>query len=174
VDAETGALTLFSRGSGVALVDAVAASCAVPGVWPPVAIGGLRYIDGGARSITNAHLAAGAGRVLIIQPSLEGAPRPWGNLDAEIAALAPAAVYVISADQASVDAFGANPLSPSTRAPGGPRRPEPAAPSAPLRPQDWRPCGNKLGPEHTTQSVPTWVAIDAARGSRVRSPGVTR
>jgi NTE family protein len=117
VDAETGALALFTPESGISLVDAVAASCAVPGVWPPVAIGGRRYIDGGARSITNADLAAGAGRVLIIQPTLEGAPRPWGNLDSEIAALAPAAVYVISADQASVDAFGTNPLSPSTRAP---------------------------------------------------------
>jgi NTE family protein len=117
VDAETGALTVFSRESGVALVDAVAASCAVPGVWPPVPIAGRRFIDGGVRSLTNADLAAGADRVLIIQPTLEGAPPPWGNLEAEIAALAPAAVYVISADQASVDAFGTNPLSPSTRAP---------------------------------------------------------
>ena len=117
VDAETGELTVFTDESGVALVDAVAASSAVPGVWPPVAIGGRRYIDGGVRSMTNADLAAGADRVLIIQPLLTGAPQPWGSLDAEIAALDPAAVYVIGADQASADAFGANPLSPSTRAP---------------------------------------------------------
>src|ERR1700756_82135 len=30
----------------VELVDAVAASCAVPGVWPPMTVGGRRYIDG--------------------------------------------------------------------------------------------------------------------------------
>lgn len=117
VDAETGEVTIFTRESGVALVEAVAASCAVPGVWPPVPIGERRYIDGGVRSLTNADLAAGADRVLIIQPVPEGAPRRWGSLDAEIAALAPAAVHVISADQASVDAFGTNPLSPATRAP---------------------------------------------------------
>jgi NTE family protein len=119
VDLETGEVAIFTRESGVALVDAVAASSALPGVWPPVAIGGRRYIDGAARSLTNADLAAGAGHVLIIQPVLEGAPQPWGSLDAEIAALAPATVYVISADQASVDAFGTNALSPATRAPSG-------------------------------------------------------
>jgi NTE family protein len=117
VNAETGELTVFTRDSGVALIEAVAASAAVPGVWPPVAIGGPRYIDGGARSITNADLAAGADPVLIIQPLPAGAAPPWGSLDTEIAALAPAAVYVIGADQASVDAFGINPLSPATRAP---------------------------------------------------------
>jgi NTE family protein len=116
VDVETGELATFTRDSEVSLVDAVAASCAVPGVWPPVRIGVRRYIDGGARSMTNADLAAGAGRVLIIQPVLEGARQPWGELDAEIDALAPASTYVIRADQASLDAFGTNPLSPTTRA----------------------------------------------------------
>jgi len=46
--------------------------------------GGRRYIDGGVRSMNNADLAAGADRVLIIQPALEGAPQPWGSLDAEM------------------------------------------------------------------------------------------
>ena len=116
VDADTGEASIFTHESGVALRDAVAASCAVPGVWPPVAIDGRRYIDGGTRSMTNADFAAGADYVLIVQPQLEGAPQPWGSLEDEIAALAPAAVYVISADQASIDAFGVNPLSPTTRA----------------------------------------------------------
>ncbi|MEV6376986.1 patatin-like phospholipase family protein [Micromonospora musae] len=117
VDAESGEVTVFTGDSRVSLRDAVAASCAVPGIWPPVAIGERRYIDGGVRSMTNADLAAGADRVLIIQPILEGTPQPWGNLDDEIAALAPAKVHVISADQASVDAFGTNALSPATRGP---------------------------------------------------------
>ncbi|MEW2331200.1 patatin-like phospholipase family protein [Micromonospora chersina] len=116
VDAETGDEAIFTCDSGVTLRDAVAASCAVPGIWPPVTIGDRRYVDGGVRSMTNADLAAGADRVLIIQPILAGTPQPWGDLDAEIAALAPAAVHVISADQASVDAFGTNALSPATRA----------------------------------------------------------
>jgi predicted acylesterase/phospholipase RssA len=34
-DAETGQTRVFDRQSGVDLIDAVAASCAVPGVWPP-------------------------------------------------------------------------------------------------------------------------------------------
>ncbi|TDC31655.1 patatin-like phospholipase family protein [Micromonospora sp. 15K316] len=117
VDAESGEVAVFTGDSGVSLRDAVAASCAVPGIWPPVAIGDRSYVDGGVRSMTNADLAAGADRVLIIQPVLEGTPQPWGNLDDEIAALAPARVHVISADQASVDAFGTNALSPATRGP---------------------------------------------------------
>ncbi|MGO8728014.1 MAG: patatin-like phospholipase family protein [Streptosporangiaceae bacterium] len=44
----------FSPGGTRGLVDAVAASCAVPGVWPPVTIGGRRYVDGGVRSSDNA------------------------------------------------------------------------------------------------------------------------
>ncbi len=117
IDTESGELTVFTRDSAVSLTDAVAASSAVPGVWPPVAIGGRRYIDGGVRSMANADLAAGADRVLIILPMLEGAPQPWGSLDAEISALTPASVHVIWADQPSVEAFGANPLSPATRGP---------------------------------------------------------
>jgi NTE family protein len=48
VDTETGETRIFDRLSGTGLVDAVAASCAVPGVWPPVTIDGRRYMDGGA------------------------------------------------------------------------------------------------------------------------------
>src|ERR1700722_6310030 len=50
VDAESGELRVFDRDSGVSLVDAVVASCAVPGIWPPVTIGGRRSIAGGGRS----------------------------------------------------------------------------------------------------------------------------
>jgi NTE family protein len=117
VEAGTGALTVFTKESGVSLLDAVAASCAVPGVWPPVTIGDLRYIDGGVRSGTNADLAAGCDRVLIVTPSQPDIRQPWGNLDDEIARLQPAKVHVIYADEASRDAFGTNPLSPTTRRP---------------------------------------------------------
>jgi NTE family protein len=117
VDAETGELVVFTRDSDVPLVDAVAASCAVPGVWPPVTINGRRYIDGGARSSANADLAAPADRVLIIAPALVDVEPFAGQLAAEVSALDPANVLVIGADDAALQAFGANPLSPATRTP---------------------------------------------------------
>jgi NTE family protein len=117
LDAVTGEPVIFTRDSGVALVDAVAASCAVPGIWPPVTIGDRRYIDGGIRSTTNADLAAGSDRVLVIIPALDGQPEPFGKLDDEIESLRPGQVLVVHADQASAAAFGTNPLSPLTRPP---------------------------------------------------------
>jgi NTE family protein len=117
VDAETGETVVFSRDSGVSLIDAVAASCAVPGIWPPVSINGRRYIDGGVRSSTNADLATGSDRVLVIVPTLAGQLDPFSRLDDETAALRPMPVLAVHADAASVRAFGTNPLSPATRAP---------------------------------------------------------
>jgi NTE family protein len=40
------------------VADAVAASCAIPSFFAPVAIGGVTYVDGGAHSPTNADLVA--------------------------------------------------------------------------------------------------------------------
>jgi NTE family protein len=68
VDAESGEPRVFGKGTGVSLVDAVTASCTVPGVWPPATINGRRYVDGGVRSIANADYTAGASRVLVIVP----------------------------------------------------------------------------------------------------------
>ncbi|WP_041834086.1 patatin-like phospholipase family protein [Actinoplanes sp. N902-109] len=117
VDANTGEFEVFTRDSGVALVDAVAASCAVPGVWPPVTIGQRRFVDGGVRSGTNTDLARGADRIVLIAPAPPGAPAQLGDLNAEIAALAPGTTHIVWADEASVAAFGTNPLSPATRGP---------------------------------------------------------
>ena len=117
VDAATGELVVFRPDSGVALTDAVAASCAVPGVWPPVTIGVRRFIDGGARSGTNADLADGTDIVVIITPAGPEDQAGWAALAAELATLAPARAHVIGADPASVAAFGTNPLSPATRRP---------------------------------------------------------
>jgi NTE family protein len=117
VDAVSGEVSVFTRDSGVAMVDAVAASCAVPGVWPPVTIGERRYVDGGVRSLTNADLAAGCDRVLVLVPVLADQPDPLLRLDEEIEELRPAEVLVVYADAQSVAAFGTNPLSPLTRGP---------------------------------------------------------
>jgi NTE family protein len=120
VDCESGELAVFDAASGVGLVQAVAASSAVPGVWPPVTIGGRRYMDGGVRSPDNADLAAGAARVTVISPL---------GLDSPLATTMPlrevlaglkaggAAVTVISPDEASAAAIGTNALDPATRVP---------------------------------------------------------
>ncbi|ALG08296.1 hypothetical protein AOZ06_16500 [Kibdelosporangium phytohabitans] len=68
VDVDSGELTAFSRDSGVPLVDAVAASCAVPGIYPPITIGDRDYFDGMVRSPVNAELAAGCDRVVVLAP----------------------------------------------------------------------------------------------------------
>jgi NTE family protein len=46
--------------------EAVAASCAIPGWFAPVRIGGARYVDGGAHSLTNVSRLARAGLDLVI------------------------------------------------------------------------------------------------------------
>jgi NTE family protein len=115
VDTATGEFAVWDRDSGVPLLLAVAASCAVPGVWPPVTIGGRRFMDGGIRSVTNADLAAGYDRVVVIAPTRPGA---FGAdpLPGELAALGPGAMTTaVHPDEASVAAAGTNPLDPSTR-----------------------------------------------------------
>ncbi|HEX2913778.1 MAG TPA: patatin-like phospholipase family protein [Chloroflexia bacterium] len=68
VEASSGERVVFNRNAGVSLADAVTASSALPGIWPPVTIGNSRYIDGGVYSMENADLAAGYDRVIILQP----------------------------------------------------------------------------------------------------------
>lgn len=116
VDAQTGEFNVFDRHSGVPLVSAVAASCAVPGIWPPVTVGDSRFIDGGVRSGTNADLAEGCDIVVIIAPFAGG----FGpTVEVEAAALRErgAIVEVIAADDRSTEAFGTNVLDPATRGP---------------------------------------------------------
>lgn len=54
-DTDTGRRTVFGRADAppAELSEAVAASCAVPGVYRPVRIGGRTYVDGGAWSASN-------------------------------------------------------------------------------------------------------------------------
>ena len=58
------------------VADAVGASCAIPGYFSPVEIGGVRYVDGGAHSPTNADVLAGAGLDLVVVSSPMSAARP--------------------------------------------------------------------------------------------------
>src|SRR5262245_46002271 len=86
VAADDGEFVVFDRDSRVALIDAVGASCAVPGVWPPVTINGRRYIDGGMRSPANVDLAAGYDRVVVIAPIAQAFRRQM-RIVAQVAAL---------------------------------------------------------------------------------------
>ncbi len=120
VDAETGEPRVFDRQSGVGLVAAVAASCAVPGIWPPVTIDGRRYVDGGVRSSDNADLAAGFARVVVLAPMGFDSPLPSAHpLAASVDQLRQAGsiVAVVAPDPPAAAAIGMNPLDPSTRAP---------------------------------------------------------
>jgi NTE family protein len=117
VDAHTGEFRVFDADAGVPLVDAVAASCAVPLVWPPVTIGDRRWIDGGVRSPVNADLAAGHDRVVVVAP-LTRALGPM-SAPAQVAELraAGARVLLVAPDADAARAIGRNPLDPARRAP---------------------------------------------------------
>ena len=115
VDAETGAFQLWTRDAGVGVVRAVASSCSVPGVYPPVTLKGRRYIDGGMRSATNADMAAGYDVVLVVAIRVGSASGPLAErmtarFNDEIESLqgGGATVVTITPDEASVAAFGPN------------------------------------------------------------------
>ncbi|HZB43222.1 MAG TPA: patatin-like phospholipase family protein [Ilumatobacter sp.] len=68
--ATTGRRHVFSASSDVPLMDAVAASCAVPGVMRPVTIDGTAYLDGGLVSPTNADVLHDfdGGPIIVVSP----------------------------------------------------------------------------------------------------------
>lgn len=119
IDTATGELVTFDRSSGVGLVDAVAASCAAPGVWPPVTIAGRRLMDGGVGSTVNLALAGDCDVVVALIPQGVSSPSLFGaGAVAEVAAhQAGQAVFAVFADEAALAAFGPNPLDPACRAP---------------------------------------------------------
>lgn len=113
-NAVTGGFTVFDRSSGVELTDAVAASCAVPMVWPPVTIGSARYYDGGIRSVANVDLATGYHRVVVITPGTQGLRK--GTSPAEqLAAIGATASTLVAPDADTRAAMGRNPLDPKAR-----------------------------------------------------------
>ncbi len=113
VDAETGERVTFDASSAVSLVDAVAASCAVPGIWPPVTIGGKRYIDGGVYSTTNVDLAQGYDRTVVLRPVAMGPNDDDGERAEATNLIRPP--LIIAADAESLAAFGPNLLDPASR-----------------------------------------------------------
>lgn len=119
VDAETGEFVTWSKDSGVPLARAIASSCSVPGIFPPITINGRRYIDGGMRSATNADLAAGYEKVVIVSvmsgmeraaafPAL--AERAKKRMDDELSAITSkgGAYEMLAPDEASRGVMGMN------------------------------------------------------------------
>jgi NTE family protein len=66
VSLDSGRRVVFGRDADASVGDAVAASCAVPGYFAPVTIGGERFVDGGAWSLLNLDLLAEAGLDLVV------------------------------------------------------------------------------------------------------------
>lgn len=115
VDTETGELAVWDRAAGVGVARAVASSCAVPGVFPAITIRGRRYMDGGMRSMTNADLARGHERVLVVAMVAGPLDAPLARrylapLEREVALLRDSGskVAVVTPDAACIEAFGPN------------------------------------------------------------------
>lgn len=115
VDAASGELTVFTRASGVRLLDAVTASCAVPLVWPPVPVEGRLYVDGGVRSPANADLVNDHEVVLVLAPTSRAA-LPHHSLKRQLARSGARRTAVVSPDAAARSAIGPNVLDPARRA----------------------------------------------------------
>lgn len=115
VDARSGQPVWFTRDSQVELVRAVAASCAVPFVWPTVSIHGRPYMDGGMRSTTNVDLARNADRVVVIAPIPQAFSRDL-SIRNQLARIGARHSAVIVPDAESVAAIGKNMLDPRRRA----------------------------------------------------------
>ena len=114
VDAENGRFTVFDKQGPADIVHAVAASCAVPVVWPPVTIAGTPYIDGGVRSPANADLAADADAVVVLAPLARGLSKA-GSAEAQVRRLARRSTLVVP-DKEALRSFGRNVLDPAKRA----------------------------------------------------------
>jgi NTE family protein len=115
VEAETGKFVVFDKDSGVDIVHAVAASCAVPLVWPAVTIDGKHYVDGGMRSTANVDLAKGADVVVVIAP-LPQAFSKATSIRAQLERTGATRTAVVKPDEQALVDIGKNVLDPAKRA----------------------------------------------------------
>lgn len=106
----TGHSVAYDASSGIDLGVAVAASCAVPGVFPPVRIDDDPHLDGGVRSPANAHLAKHAGRALVLAPR-PGARKASRRPLSQLSEFPPEASWLlVTPDATARRALGADPL----------------------------------------------------------------
>lgn len=109
VDVEDGRFKVWSRSDGVDVQRAVASSCAVPCVFPPVRIGDRQWMDGGVRDMLNADVAAGHGTVLAVSCTVLDLP-PGLDL--------PAMESVFAATKAQLDGLRSGGAEVETVIPG--------------------------------------------------------
>jgi NTE family protein len=132
---DTGRRVVFGRehAGGVEVADAVAASCAIPGFFEPVEIRGVRYVDGGAHSPTNADLVTGHDLDLVVvsspmsvagnrlRPSLDLPARRLARfyLGREVSRVRRAGTPVLAFQPVAADqaVMGLNPMDPARRGP---------------------------------------------------------
>ncbi|WP_215447775.1 patatin-like phospholipase family protein [Streptomyces sp. ATCC 21386] len=135
-DFDTGRRTVFGHPDTrpAALRDALRASWAVPGWFPPVRIGGRRYADGGILSTASADLLVpnGLDEVYVVAPMSSRVPGPrrglgraeallrrvmTRTLDAECAALRAAGTRVVRIEPTAADleVMGGNFMDPRRR-----------------------------------------------------------
>ena len=115
VDTDSGEFVTFDKNSGVDLVDAVAASCAVPLVWPAVTIHGRHFMDGGMRSTANVDVARGADVVVVLAPLPQAFSRAT-SIAAQLRRIGPVRSVVVKPDKQAALDIGRNVLNPEKRA----------------------------------------------------------
>lgn len=124
VDVQTGELGVHSKSTNSPIQASVAASCSIPGMFPPITINGVRYMDGGVRSGTNADILAedGLETVVIIAPICEGTALFGGlaertmNQEAELLRGNGANVLTIIPGAKEIEAFGPDLMNPARAA----------------------------------------------------------
>ena len=119
VDARTAHPVVFDRDSGIRLADAVAASTS-NGTAGTYHLGDKRYLNGAYRRSSNADLAAGYERVLVLDPfgGRSRTPLDWGmDLDTQVSELraAGSVIETVFPDAGAGDVFNASAADPSTR-----------------------------------------------------------
>ncbi|MGW3104469.1 patatin-like phospholipase family protein [Streptomyces sp. NPDC001100] len=121
VDAATGSVEAFDAETKATLLEAVAASCAVPLVLPPVTAAGRRWIDGGSRTTTNLQLAADHRHILAVSP-IPGAVGPHPSAKQQAAQLAAQGteITLVTPDRAARRAMGRD-MTADTRRPAAAR-----------------------------------------------------
>ena len=122
VEVESGERRVFDSTSGIELIDAVMASGALPGIWPPIPFRRRSYFDGGLYSTDNASVAVGFKRVLVL--TLRPATPPLSVISLEVGLQAlrnsGARVEVVHPDETTeriLAAVGGNVLDSSVREP---------------------------------------------------------
>ena len=119
VEAATGQPKVLLRDCGASLGTAVAASCSLPGLTPPVPISGQHFMDGGLRSSANADLVGPLHTILIISFAPPGpvGQRMTSRVTAQAEELKAngASVLVITPDDRCQEAIGSQTMDFSRR-----------------------------------------------------------